>query len=161
MTKISAKSRKNSKFGRGRPRKPVIISILKKKYSETNEIATELKTFIGVGNIENSSNYANCKFCGKMLKNKAIAFKVHERKCLKQVANCKFCGIYKSKGTVLDIHERECSQASQQISDQNENQNYKVENSNLEICGKDFDNIATVNPKIIHKYVQKTIIVTI
>ena len=28
----------------------------------------------------------------------------------------------------------------------------KVENSKLEICGKDFDNITAVNPKIIRKY---------
>ena len=28
----------------------------------------------------------------------------------------------------------------------------KVKNSKLEICGKNYDNITTVNPKIIQKY---------
>ena len=31
-------------------------------------------------------------------------------------------------------------------------ENLKVKNSKLEICGKDFDNITTVNPKINQKY---------
>ena len=31
-------------------------------------------------------------------------------------------------------------------------ENLKVKNSKLEIFGKDFDNITTVNPKIIRKY---------
>ena len=86
---------------RGRPRKPLIISILKKnehifdtnsntsdssiEAEDSERVTLDAKLYVPTPvKFLKDGNRVNCQFCGKSLKNKTIAFKIHKRKCPKQ-----------------------------------------------------------------------------